>query len=54
MFIYHEIKCCDSFGEHVMTSGSFKGGHETSVQTVDLELFISVQVHATPFCTSIQ
>ena len=54
MFINGEIQCCDSFGEHVMTSSTFKGRHETSVQAVDLELFISVQVHATPFCTSIQ
>ena len=53
MFIYPEIECCDSFGKHVMTSDSFKGGHKTSVQAVDLELFVSVQVHATPFCTSI-
>ena len=37
-----------------MTSSTFEDGHETSVQVVDLELFISVQVHATSFCTSIQ
>ena len=54
MFVDHEIKCCDSFGKHVMTSSSFKGQHETSVQTVDFELFISVQVHTTLFCISIQ
>ena len=54
MFVNGEIKCCDSFGKHVMTSSSFKGLHETSVQMVDFELLISVQVHTTPFCTSIQ
>ena len=54
MFIYCEIKCCDSPYEHVMTSRTFEGGHKTSFQVVDLELFISVQVHATSFCTSIQ
>ena len=31
-----------------------QGQHKTSVQMVDFELFISVQVHTTPFCTSIQ
>ena len=54
MFVYCEIKHCDSSCEHVMLSSTFEGGHETSVQAVDLELFISVQVHATSFCTSIQ
>ena len=54
MVIYCEIKCFDSSCEHVMPSSTFEGGHETSVQVVDLELFISVQVHATSFCTSIQ
>ena len=54
MFIYGEIKHCDSSCEHVMTSSTFEGGHKTSVQVVDLELFISVQVHATFFCTSVQ
>ena len=54
MFIYCEIECCDSSYEHVMPSSTFEGGHKTSVQVVDLELFISVQVHATSFCTSIQ
>ena len=37
-----------------MTSSSFKGWHETSVQTVDFELLISLQVQTTLFCTSIQ
>ena len=52
MFIYCEIKHCDSPCEHVMTSSTFEGGHKTSVQAFDLELFISVQVHATSFCTN--
>ena len=42
MFINCKIKHCDSFDKHVMTSSSFKGRHKTSVQAVDLELFISV------------
>ena len=54
MFVNGEIKCCDSFGKHVMTSSSFKGWHKTSVQAIYIELFISIQVHTTPFCTSIQ
>ena len=54
MFIYCEIKHCDSSCEHVMPSSTFEGGHKTSVQVVDLELFISVQVYATLFFTSIQ
>ena len=37
-----------------MTSSSFKVWHETSVQATYIELFISIQVHTTPFCTSIQ
>ena len=53
MFIYCEIKCSDSFGEHVMTSSTLKGRDKTSVQVVEFELFICVQVHTTPFCTSI-
>ena len=54
MFDNGEIECCDSFGKHVMTSSSFKGWYETSVQMVDFELLISVQVHTTPCCTSVQ
>ena len=53
VFVDGEVKC-DSFGKHVMTSSSFKGWHETSVQAIYIELSVSIQVHTTPFCSSIQ
>ena len=37
-----------------MTSSTLECRNETSVQTIEFELFISIQIRTTPLCTSVQ